>query len=501
MEFLYANNGVLYCGKNPIIPRGMGLGGWLLPEGYMWKFYTKCDRPRHMETLINELCGENYADSFWKRYFDSYITEQDIAWIAGQGLNSVRLAINSRHLFDVDETEAVHFNEATLRHVDDCLLWCKKHGIYLFLDMHGAPGGQTGQNIDDSEADIPDLFTDERNQDILVKMWRLLAVRYTNEPAIGGYDLLNEPIPNWNCQYNSQLLPLYRRLIRAIREVDPNHVIILEGVHWATDFSVFEDFTPKEAADNIVLEFHKYWSDPDEESLAPFVETAKRLNVPLWMGEGGENNLQWYTYAFPMYERLGIGWCFWAYKKMEVPNSPVTFEKPEGWDQITAYLDGRERPAPEAAQAIFDRFLNCISHGEYHPEIIRALTRRPPLEIPAGAYDAEDIQSRRSAGAVFRRTSKAALLFADGHTGEADWRRYGGEAQPEDQKILLCLREGDRVGYRLENPENQKIRIHVRSYGDGILDVQDLTAGQGLVWITCKSGTADVESLHITIEE
>ena len=74
MEFLYANNGVLYCGKNPIIPRGMGLGGWLLPEGYMWKFYTKCDRPRHMETLINELCGENYADSFWKRYFDSYIS-------------------------------------------------------------------------------------------------------------------------------------------------------------------------------------------------------------------------------------------------------------------------------------------------------------------------------------------------------------------------------------------------------------------------------------------
>ena len=36
-----------------------------------------------------------------------------------------------------------------------------------FLDMHGAPGGQTGQNIDDSEADIPELFTDERNQDIL----------------------------------------------------------------------------------------------------------------------------------------------------------------------------------------------------------------------------------------------------------------------------------------------------------------------------------------------
>lgn len=501
MEFLHTNNGVLYCGKDPIILRGMGLGGWLLPEGYMWKFYTKCDRPRRMEALIKELCGEYYADSFWKRYFDSYITEQDIAWIAEQGLNSVRLAMNARHLFEIGEQDAVKFNMAGLRYVDDCLGWCKKHGIYLFLDMHGAPGGQTGQNIDDSKADIPELFTDERNQDLLVEMWRLLAVRYANEPAIGGYDLLNEPITKWNGQYYPQLLPLYRRLIRTIRDVDPNHVIILEGVHWATDFSIFDDYTPEETADNIVLEFHKYWSDPDEESLSPFVKTAKRLNVPLWMGEGGENNLQWYTYVFPMYERLGIGWCFWSYKKMEVPNSPVTFEKPKGWDQIIGYLDGGARPAPEEARAAFDGFLGCIFRGKYHPEIIDALIRRPPVEIPAGAYDVEQIRSERREGVAFRRTSRATLLFADGHTGEADWRRYGGEPQPEDQKILLCLHAGDRVGYHVENQDGKKLRIDVRSYGDGTLNVQDMTAEQGLVWVTCNFGIMNVDSLQITIEE
>ena len=76
-----------------------------------------------------------------------------------------------------------------------------------------------------------------------------------------------------------------------------------------------------------------------------------------------------------------------------------------------------------------------------------------------------------------------------------------GADTPEDQRILLRLSEGDLVGYRLENPENQKIRIHVRSYGDGILDVQDLTAGQGLVWVSCSSGIINVENLHITIEE
>lgn len=499
MEFLHTNNGVLYQGSEPIILRGMGLGGWLLPEGYMWKFYTKCDRPRRMEALITELCGSEYAESFWERYYATYITEADIAWVAEQGLNSVRLAMNARHLFDIDESGHISFNEGTLCHVDHCISWCKKYGLYLFLDMHGAPGGQTGQNIDDSEKDIPELFTDEKNQDALVEMWRLLAKRYADEPAIGGYDLINEPLPKWNSQYNHLLLPLYRRLIATIREIDQKHVIILEGAHWATDFSVFEDFTREEAADNIVLQFHKYWSDPDEESITQFVEVGKRLNVPLWMGEGGENNLQWYTYVFPMYERLGIGWCFWSYKKMEVPNSPVTFAQPAKWNRVIAYLDGGERPDPTSSREIFDDFLDCISRGEYHPEIIHALLRRPDVEIPAAAYDAERIISERQAGVHFRMTSRATLLFADGHTGEADWRRYGGEPQPEDQKILLCLIAGDAVGYRLESG-GKLPDVKAIFRGTGVLKVQDVPEN-GIIWLTCAEGSVQVESLLITSKE
>ena len=110
MDFLHTDHGVLNRGTDPIILRGMGLGGWLLPEGYMWKFYTKCDRPRRMEALIEKLCGSQYAASFWERYYSSFITEKDIAWIASQGLNSVRLAMNARHLFHVDAAGSVSFN-------------------------------------------------------------------------------------------------------------------------------------------------------------------------------------------------------------------------------------------------------------------------------------------------------------------------------------------------------------------------------------------------------
>lgn len=509
MDYLHAREGAIYCGSTPFILRGMGLGGWLLPEGYMWGFHTKCDRPRRIEALITELCGADYAQTFWQQYYDHYITEQDIIWIAEQEMNSVRLPLNARHLFSVSSDGTVVFESATLRYVDDCLRWCKQHNLYLILDMHGAPGGQTGQNIDDSENDIPELFTNSENQNALVAMWELLASRYRNEPAIGGYDLINEPLPKWSSQYNGQVLPLYRRLISVIREIDNNHMIILEGCNWSSDFSIFDDFSPDEAADNIALQFHKYWSDPDEESLADYLETSRRLHAPLWMGEGGENNLSWYTYAFPMYERLNIGWCFWSYKKMCTPNSPVTFAQPCEWKRVIAYLDGGEKPSVGQAQSIFDAFLISISNGEYHPEVIRALMRKPDVEICAAAFDAARIHSKRKHGALFRRNSCASIAFVDGHIGEVDWCRYDGEEQPQDQRLVLCLNAGDAVDYRIRG---QCVTVKVYFNGEGRLELEGIPLISGescavripeseMMTLICTEGSVAVDRLCVCDKE
>ncbi|HAS74859.1 MAG TPA: glycoside hydrolase, partial [Clostridiales bacterium UBA8960] len=177
MDFIYAKGTALYCGESPILLRGFGLGGWFLPEGYMWKFYTKCDRPRRMEALIETLCGKDYAEVFWEAYFDRYITEFDIEQIAKRGFNSVRMPLNARRLYTQTE-KGVVFNKATIDRLDRLIQWCKKWQIYVILDMHGAPGGQTGTNIDDSEHDKPELFTDEKNMDELIELWRMLALRY-----------------------------------------------------------------------------------------------------------------------------------------------------------------------------------------------------------------------------------------------------------------------------------------------------------------------------------
>lgn len=508
MELLHIKQGAIYKGSKPIILRGMGLGGWLLPEGYMWKFYTKCDRPRRIERLIEELCGQEYADLFWEKYRNEYITESDIAWIANQGLNSVRLPLNSRNLFNVDRNGTVQFNDNVIKHVDNCVKWCKKYEIYLFLDMHGAPGGQTGENIDDSEFNYPELFLYKENQELLIKMWCLLAERYVNESCIGGYDLLNEPLTKKNQNYYFQLPSLYKRLIKAIRKIDEEHIIVLEGVHWATDFSIFTDFTAEEVADNIMLEFHKYWNNPDKESLSQYIETGERLNVPIWMGEGGENNLEWYTYVFPLYERLGIGWCFWSFKKMDTYNSPVSFVQPRGWEKILSYLDCNIKVEEYFARKIFDDFILQISQPTYYYQVINALLRRPPLVIPAAAYDIEYIRSHKNTKFLFRETDKATLCFADGHIGVPDWKRYGGEHQPDTQKILLSLREGDVVGYYLESGNDDRIAVKVDFVGIGTLTLQgkNITSNEffeikvdkkGILWLICLEGNIKIDCIHI----
>ena len=66
--------------------------------------------------------------------------------------------------------------------MDNLVRWCRKYDVYVIIDMHGAPGGQTGANIDDSPKDQPELFSDKANQDRLVDLWVKLADRYKDDP-------------------------------------------------------------------------------------------------------------------------------------------------------------------------------------------------------------------------------------------------------------------------------------------------------------------------------
>lgn len=438
-----------------ILLRTVGLGNWLLPEGYMWKFGKEGDRPRKIEKLITDMLGEKKAANFWRQFRHNYITEADIARIKELGFNGVRPAMNWR-LFMDEETGT--FKKEGFQLIDNLVRWCTLHDVYIILDMHGAPGGQTGANIDDSPNDFPELFSKTENQELFIKLWIELAHRYKNEPIIIAYGLLNEPLPEEFSQFNDQLEPLYKRTTHAIRTVDPHHIISLEGAHWSTDFSVFGP--PFD--DNTLYQFHKYWTTPDTKSIQPYLDFRATHNVPLYVGESGENNLDWYWAAFQLYEDLNIGWLFWPWKKLDTKNTPYSIIKPDGWEKIVAYSRGGEKPQADEAEAILHQFLENIKleKCEFFPDVVNAVFRRIPARIQAENYGHlgagySYVLNDTSKNAEFYRLNEPVPIIQLSDSA-------GQRSRRDEDEYAVVLRKGEGLNYEINSTLDQVVKILIK---------------------------------------
>ncbi len=308
-----------------LLLRGINLGNWLVPEGYMFRFDHGPQSAREIDVLFRDLAGPDATDRFWREWRENYISKGDIEFIRKSGFNSVRIPLH--HALFVE-------NGAGFPLLDRAVRWCRDAGLLVILDLHAAPGGQTGTNIDDSWG-YPWLFESPKAQEETIALWRRLAARYKDDPAVLGYDLLNEPIPHFpNLQkYNPLLEPFYKRLVAAVREVDKNHVVILGGAQWDSNFKVFGPPFDK----NSMYSFHKYWTEPTRKVIEEYLDYRDRYSVPVWLGESGENSDDWIAKFTRTLEDNQVGWCYWPYKKMDQTSSVVTFAMPAHWEAIVAY--------------------------------------------------------------------------------------------------------------------------------------------------------------------
>lgn len=481
-----------------ILLRGVGLGNWLLPEGYMWKFYNaRADRPRRIEAMISDLIGPEAAEEFWSVFRDRYITRADVKRVADEGFNSIRLPINWRVIMDEATGE---FIETGFDLIDRFVQWCKAEDLYVVLDLHGAPGGQTGANIDDCEADKPELYKSEKFRQWNIAIWRELATRYVDEPIIAAYDLLNEPLPEHFKELNPLLADVYREVTAAVREIDTNHIIMLEGAHWATDFSMIH----QPLGDNIVMQFHKYWSNPDTESIQRYIDKADELGIPLYMGESGENSNDWYAAAFQLYEDHGIGWNFWCWKKLNATSSPCSVNAPAGWEKITKYVEtGEHKPSREECRAIFAEYLENIpiEKCEYHQSVVDALLRRVPFKINAEfygyrgcgiSYDAS--HDGESVGGL-RVGDKIAIQHAFPQNGSVAEGEVSEEEKKRSEDLCIVLRDGDWVTYEFNVRDDAHVGVTICAQIDGSpnakLDVS--VDGQSTAVVTPKVGEWDLQ--------
>jgi endoglucanase len=322
--------------------RGFAVGGWMNMEHFMNGFPGA---EHQLRAVMAQELGARKSEFFFQRLLDYFFTEEDVVFIRSLGANLIRLAINYRH-FESDENPFAYL-EAGFSRLNQALGWCREHGLYVILDLHAVQGWQNSDWHSDNATRHSLFWRDRLFQDRFVALWQEFGRRYKDDPVIAGYDLMNEPLagapfgrfrenptiqldqhqyrPDW-----TRMNAIYRRAVEAIRQVDPNHIIILEGDYFS---NLFEGLEPP-FADNLVYSNHTYNPGPGEnwgvEEQRVWHEDhegtrfARRYQVPLFVGEFGagitgdlprrQAAARVIDAQIQLYNQTGDHWTIWNYK-------------------------------------------------------------------------------------------------------------------------------------------------------------------------------------------
>lgn len=316
-----------------IVLKGVNLGNWLLWETWMgfvpeytndWAYYDT------LEVFIDRF-GEEKTNEIIKTFEDAFITEDDIAQIEKFGFNCVRVPFWYRNFMteDLEWLTEDHNDNRGFQKLDWLISTCEKYGIYVILDLHGAPGGQS-KNHCTGKAGRNELYGNEKMMDATVELWCAIAERYKNNKTVCAYDLLNEPQNNGGYENEdyfyaaeseeatSRTNKAYDILYKAIREIDKNHIISFEGV-WSTTVLPNPNETGYE---NLLYQLHLY--DRDKGMIRYRVKELKTARkdwgVAVIVGE--YNNGEYEHYAQKQYDKNDISRVKWNYK---------TFNAGEQW--------------------------------------------------------------------------------------------------------------------------------------------------------------------------
>ena len=340
-----------------IVLEGVNIGNWLLWETWMGFVPEYTDDWAHYDTLeiLIERFGEEKTAEIEKTFMDNFITEDDIAQIEKLGFNCVRVPFWYRNFMNEDGSWITtnHDNNPGFQRIDWLIETCEKYGIYIILDMHGAPSGQS-KNHSTGKAGRNELYEVKERMDACVELWTTIAQRYKDNEVIAVYDLLNEPQNNsgytgdysWEAgtpEAVARTNKAYDILYKAIREVDENHIISFEGI-WSTEVLP----NPEEFGyENVMYQLHIY--DRDRNMINYRVNELRKIrknwNVAVYNGE--YNNGEYEYFAQKLYEFCDINRTKWNYKTFNAgsqwgifnQNVPRIDIKTASYDEILEFVN------------------------------------------------------------------------------------------------------------------------------------------------------------------
>lgn len=349
---------------NPITLRGVNFGNWLLWEGYMMDLDKNGIKSHsQIKAGLKNLLGnsETKVSNFETNWRNNYITNSDFVRVKELGYNVIRIPYHY-NLFWNTSTGVVK-NDGFVW-LDKALNWAKANGVYVIFCLHAAPGYQNPDHHSDNPGTSVNFWGNNwANVTIAKKVWRHIANHYKNYNGnewIAGYDLLNEPKLDIQSE-KYKLKQAYKEMTSEIRAVDSNHLIFAEGNYYSSDF-----YDMLERWDSKLVFSNHYYGAQNEGNPNPQLDLIKgqasNLNIPLWVGEFGENSSNWVKAARTDYDGQNVGWAFWAWKRQTTDRSIYSFNSTSGWNTITNYLkNGGSQPSATNVESWLNGLVNNIN--------------------------------------------------------------------------------------------------------------------------------------------
>ncbi|MEM9064042.1 MAG: cellulase family glycosylhydrolase [Planctomycetota bacterium] len=217
-----------------VVLRAINLGNWLMIEPWMLGLNTGVtpDQATFLSVLESRF-GAAEAERLMDIYRSGYITDRDMQHIASLGFNAVRLPFDHALIERIDAPFEVR--DDGFEWIDRALDMAEDAGLYVILDMHGAPGGQS---LDQPSGDRTEnnLWGNDQAQERLAWIWQRIARRYKSHPAFAAYDMLNEPFGDFVTDYSNELISITQRVHDAVRLIDPDRPIFIPGTINGIDF-------------------------------------------------------------------------------------------------------------------------------------------------------------------------------------------------------------------------------------------------------------------------
>jgi endoglucanase len=306
--------------------QGINLGGWLVEELWLKRFKTHPPKKSTLPKISDHVTlWHVFSSRFSPKTVGkirsamrkAWLDESDFERIKKAGFNCVRLPF----MHEISEDPKTLFYW-----LDYAIDAAEKHGLYVIIDMHGAPGGQSPHDhtgIDGCNW----FFSDPAMIEKAISLWEEIAKRYKERPSVAGFDLLNEPSGASN---TATLYLVQDRIYRAIRKWDSRHIIIIEdgfkGVDRIPDIRATGWHT-------VAISTHLYthhlkseqeMKDEFKQRLEQLSLCQKKYNVPIYIGEFNQQdfttkqNLE--EFLLEMKNRH-FSWSFWTYKVAGGQNS------------------------------------------------------------------------------------------------------------------------------------------------------------------------------------